>query len=428
MKLYFQNYKTLQQKIVDFAIGFVGWFVVNGLLSFIVIWLGGGYPDGLRFFILWLFALPLTYVINIVAIVLLGSTYYWIAIGVSIAFIVNLLTTLVLGHNLFLTIYFGTIPYPLYYVSSLPTPTPTATATPTPIGVSLGNGKGQIAFVTNVNGKNNQIYIMNGNSRNITRLMTPFDDISSPAWSPDGQKIAFFVYPKWEIYVINADGSNLVRLTGGSHPTWSPDGKQISFNSGQGSSQIFVINVDGSNLKPLTDGQYIDFSPSWSPNGKEIAFYSHREGTTHIYVMNADGSGLRKLTNDSSDDYSPHWSPDGTRIVFVRDQGHNEQAEIYVMNADGGGVIRLTNNRVYDNYPSWSPDGKQIIFLSSRDNPYSDFYMMNADGSNVVRLTNTTTNKLQVEWAPDPFTAPRSSGTSTPSPSRTLTPISTIKP
>jgi len=201
---------------------------------------------------------------------------------------------------------------------------------------------------------------------------------SGPAWSPDGTRIAFSSYrdADAEIYAIDADGSDVERMTNNSvwdvEPAWSPDGARIAFSSSR--NGIYVMDADGSGVKRLTNnGSY----PAWSPDGARIAFVSDRAGgNPEIYVMNADGSDVERLTNSSGGDWDPAWSPDGTRIAFS--SYRDGDAEIYAMDADGSNVERMTNNSAWDSSPTWSPDGTRIAFSSNRDGDpqISDIYVM----------------------------------------------------
>ncbi|OLD79744.1 MAG: hypothetical protein AUI33_02400, partial [Ignavibacteria bacterium 13_1_40CM_2_61_4] len=207
------------------------------------------------------------------------------------------------------------------------------------------------------------------------------------------------------IYVMSASGADAAplvssaRFTADWHPAWSPDGAKLAFVSNRdANAQIYVVNADGSGLARLTNNAASDQEPVWSPDGTKIAFASSRDGRFEIYVMNPDGSGVTRVSSEQAEEFEPSWSPDGARIAFttVRD-GHEE---VYVMNADGSGVTRLTNAPAGNLEPSWSPDGARIAFRSNRDgNP--QIYVMNADGSGVTRLSNNSDGDMQPSWSPD---------------------------
>ena len=220
-----------------------------------------------------------------------------------------------------------------------------------------------------------ELYVMNAdgtNPINLTQSPEKLDSVSS--WSPDGKQIAFTsAVPlkwnnelRWNIWVMEADGGNPRNLTNHDaedrSPDWSPDGKQIAFASDRnrdwefennviGNWEVFVMNADGTNLINLTNHLATDDSPDWSPDGKRIAFISNRDENSEVYVMNADGTNPINLTNHPAADSSPTWSPEGLRIAFSTNR--DGDWEVYVMNADGTNPINLTNHPAWDSTPSW---------------------------------------------------------------------------
>ena len=282
----------------------------------------------------------------------------------------------------------------------------------------------RIAFHSNRDG-NSEIYVMDADGENLQRLTNQPDSDFHPSWSPDGKWIAFLsrrdqVRSKHgigaEIYVMDAGGQNPQRLTDNPHddycPSWSPDGKQIAFASVRdGNTDIYVIDADGENEQRLTENPLYDYSPSWSPDGERIVFTARRDGhykkdfdlTYEIYVIDADGGNEQRLTENRRNDFSPSWSPDGKRIAFASDRKADfVNYEIYVMDADGGNEQRLTENRHDDWYPFWSPDGERIAFSSERDGNY-EIYVMDADGGNQKNLTNHLEDDYAPAWFNSPF-------------------------
>ena len=257
----------------------------------------------------------------------------------------------------------------------------------------------RIAFYSSRDG-NNEIYSMNADGTNQTRITNNAAFDAFPSWSPDGTKIAFLSFRDGnaELYSMNADGTNQTRLTNNvaqdAYPSWSPDGTKIVFSSFRdGNFEIYSMNADGTNLKNLTNNASEDGFPCWSPDGTKIEFYSSRDGNYEIYSMNADGTGVTRLTNNTADDLNPCWSPNGNKIVFYSTRDGN--GEIYSMNTDGTNQTRLTNNAAFDGNPCWSPDENKIAFQSFRDGNH-EIYSMNTDGTNQTRLT--TNVGLNPSW------------------------------
>jgi Tol biopolymer transport system component len=271
---------------------------------------------------------------------------------------------------------------------------------------------------------------------------------SQIAWSPDGTRIAWVNYlvGHYGIYVSNPDGTDARQLTDGVNdgwPSWSPDGTRIVFSSTRYDSSIsqcepgadfqcptdlYVMDVDGSHVVRLTSEPAPEYDPVWSPDGTRIAFVKTFNGTTTfigsatgIFVMQADGSDVMPVSShDGGSDFSPSWSPDGRQIAFASIR--SEDWDIFVVNADGTDEHAIVGPGAYVDDPVWSPDGRLIAFLqeTSGVGGTTALFVMRPDSTGIGRLSGPDLDSYgvagDIAWQPIPI-----AGGSTPSPTSTET-------
>ena len=199
-----------------------------------------------------------------------------------------------------------------------------------------------------------------------------------------------------EIYLMNADGSDQTRVTfhpaTDAEPDLSPNGKHVVFTSTRsGNADIWLLDLRTGALVNLTNTAAAEGWPRWSPNGKQVAFHSNRDGNFEIYVVNADGSGLARVTTYAGVDQWPEWSPNGKMLALRRDM------DVWTLELRTGEMTQLTTHPALDQMAAWSPNGKQLAFMSLREG-YCSVFLMDADGGAQVNLTPKAPGDDAAAW------------------------------
>jgi Tol biopolymer transport system component len=261
------------------------------------------------------------------------------------------------------------------------------------------HGNGPITFVRS-SGRAADIMIVDPGDGDVRPLVAGDGTRSTPAWSTDGLRLAFTergaIGGGFHIHVLDASGPQ--QLTEGpwidGSPAWSPDGSRIAFASNRGGQGfgIFVMDADGSGLVRVADGQ----TPCWSPDGSRIAFVRSVGGRFDVLTMAPDGRDVREVTDHAADDRDPSWAPDG-RLVFASDR--EGSFDLYVAGADGGSVRRLTRGSHDDRDPSWAPDGSAIVFSRWTERS-ADLWIIGVEGKDARRLTSDPLFDIAPAWQP----------------------------
>jgi len=248
--------------------------------------------------------------------------------------------------------------------------------------------------------------------------------------SHDGTKVVFQSNRtgNWEIFTMNADGSQLKQVTNNAvedlTPCWSPDGKKIVFASGMdNTSDIFIMNADGSARKKLTDSDGDDSHPHFSADGKKIIFNSACTSPDlsidwlkqwhEIFIMDSNGKEQKQITRLKTVCTFPNISPDGKKVVFrrvVEAPGSNwdlsvstRNSEIFLMDIDRNTFTNISNNTAFDGWPCWSPDGKKIVYASNRNGlaNVGQLFLFNIESNATTPVSNGPLSHVQPSFSSD---------------------------
>jgi TolB protein len=267
-------------------------------------------------------------------------------------------------------------------------------------GGPRGIARTKIAYVSERTIGVKELYVMDYDG-NDAHAMTAYKSIvMMPAWSPDGEKIAFtsFRRGKADIEILSRLDQHpypFERSAGTTGwPAWSPDGSKMAFATSRDGSntEIYVADWNGKNLRRLTVTKAVNVSPVWNPKtGHEIAFTSDRSGSPQIYVMDEDGTNVRRLVEEGGHAVEASWSPDGQRIAFAWLKARTSNFDIYTYDLGRNMITQITHDSGDNERPRWAPDGRHIVFESTR-NGNSQIYSMLLDGSKIRPLTTNGKN------------------------------------
>ena len=259
---------------------------------------------------------------------------------------------------------------------------------PSPAKAEFPGKNGRIAFMKQDSAEHWQTWVANKDLSNQVKLTKASADSGWAVWKPGGAKLAFDSDradpddPNSinDIFKVNPDGTGLVKLTHSgfnSDPGWSPDGQKIAFGSdrrnGAERAEIYVMNADGTNVRrvsTLPEGAGYDSAPRFSPNGKRLVFtrfINEELGRSALFTVNVDGSGLKQITPWGISTGDADWAPDGKKLVVYVD--NTCPTEIYTVDPDGKNLKHITHNTCQGGIadPVWSPNGKKILFGQARD-------------------------------------------------------------